>query len=129
MRIDLGKLVVLYLCVSTASCWCFQKQVQALTNKVNELFNKQPCEANPMHPMSLKVGNRADNTTNGKYNLFGIDWSVVSSKISNNWWIIAMSSLLPFVMYWRTQCNMRQRVSVYASRLTRIDLYTVMISL
>lgn len=114
--------VIIYLCVLAASCSCFQKYIHTITAKVNELFGKQLCkddntppvwEINPDGPPS--VVSQCYNTDD-KFCMFGINWRNISFKVVNNWWTIymlyAISSLLPFIVYWRIQHNIRKRVNI-----------------
>jgi len=115
MRIDTGTLILVYLCVLVVSCSCFQKHIQALNAKVNELFGKKVSDDENNIPPVLKpehIGSSVSqtNNTDDKFHMFGINWRNICSKITNNWWIIAVSSLLPFILFWRIQYNMRNRV-------------------
>jgi hypothetical protein len=113
MKINVWKIVFIYSCILFVSCTCFQKHIQALTSKVNELFGKKLCHDDNTPPI-LKdepIVPHCDKTNN-KYYLFGIDWKSISFKITNNWWLIAVSSLLPFILFWRVQYNMRKKVKI-----------------
>lgn len=116
MKITVGKTLVVCLCMLVASGSCFQKHIQTLTAKVNRLFWNDQCDSvsSTCHPdiPPPAVSQCDDYTTDDKHHLFGIDWRNVCSKIANNWWIIAVSSLLPFIVFWRIQYNMRQKVNV-----------------
>jgi len=140
MRIDTGTLILVYLCVLVVSCSCFQKHIQALNAKVNELFGKKVSDDENNIPPVLKpehIGSSVsqNNNTDDKFHMFGINWRNICSKITNNWWIIAVSSLLPFILFWRIQYNMRNRLQEwkkvfvkkekpynYSRRLTLPDL-------
>lgn len=117
MKIDAGIYVIIYLCVLAASCSCFQKYIHTITAKVNELFGKQLCKDDntppvwEINPDGLSVVSQCYNTDD-KFYMFGVNWKNISSKVANNWWIIAISSLLPFIVFWRIQHNMRKRVNI-----------------
>lgn len=116
MKINIGKLILIYLCILVVSCTCFQQHIQALTSKVNELFGKKISNVDNTPPV-LKVNQNEPivpecDKTNNKYYLFGIDWRSISSKITNSWWLIAVSSLLPFIFFWRIQYNMKKKVRI-----------------
>lgn len=115
MRIDVGKCIIVYSCLIAVSCSCFHKHIlQALTAKVNELFGKQSCEGDAAPPAweldsdGPVASQRGENDE--KMQLSDVDWRSICSKIANNWWIIAVSSLLPFVVFWRAQYNIKNRV-------------------
>lgn len=115
MKIDAGKCIIVCLCIFVVSCSCFQRHIQALTAKVNELFGKKPCEDDSTPPSwkldhDRPVVSQCSNNDD-KFYLFGINWRSISSKVTNNWWIIAVSSLLPFIVFWRIQYNMRNKVN------------------
>lgn len=116
MKIDVWKFSLVYLCVLVVSCSCFQNHIQTLTAKVSELFGKKPYKDNSYSTVT-SVGKLDDeivgpqcNNTNDTLNFFGNTWRNIRSKIANNWWIIAGSTLLPFIFFWRVQHNMRKRV-------------------
>ncbi|CAI6351014.1 unnamed protein product [Macrosiphum euphorbiae] len=113
---DVGKSFVVCLCVLVASGSCFQKHIQALTAKVNRLFGNEPCDCvsssswKPNDNDPQPAVSQCNNYTGNRYNLFGVDWRSMGSRIANNWWIIAVSSVLPFIVLWRIQYNMRHRL-------------------
>lgn len=116
MRIDVGKCIIVYSCLLTVSCSCFHKHIQALTTKVNELFGRKSYEDDTTPPV-WKFNNDKPvvsqyNNSDEKLLLFGINWRNISSKMANNWWIIAVSSLLPFIVFWQIQYNMRKKVNI-----------------
>ncbi|XP_025209086.1 uncharacterized protein LOC112604326 [Melanaphis sacchari] len=118
MKINVGKSFIVCLCLLVASSSCFQKHIQALAAKVNKLFGNKPCDGvsstestwkpndNDAQPAVLEC----NNNTNDRNYMFGVDWKNVSSRIANNWWIIAVSSLLPFLVFWRIQYIMRYKL-------------------
>lgn len=116
MKINGGICIMLYLCVLAASCSCFQKHIHALTTKVNDFFGKKLFKNDNTSPVwDLKqdgqdVASQCTDTDE-KYHLFGINWRSINSKITSNWWIIAVSSLLSIIIFWQIQqYNMRRRV-------------------
>lgn len=110
MKITIVKCIFVYLWVSAAGCLCFQSHLPVVSEKL--MFAEEVENTSPSPTQKLDSDDEPiSNNTNGKYNLFNVDWSFVSSKISNNWWIIVMSMLLPFVMFWRIKYNMRKRVN------------------
>lgn len=118
------------LCILVAvSCSCLPEHVQTLVSKVYDLFGikssqtdrdgttitppslqqeQQPNRDKPNVDSQQPCRGTGDETL---CPLFGMDWKNVSSKITNNWWIIAVLSLLPFALFWRVQYNMRKRVN------------------
>ncbi|XP_026813767.1 uncharacterized protein LOC113554218 [Rhopalosiphum maidis] len=117
MKTNIGKSLVVCLCVLVASNSCFQKHIQTLTAKVNRLFGNEPCDVSstasawkPNDNDAQPVVSKCNNNTDDRNYLFGVDWRNMSSRIANNWWIIAVSSLLPFIVFWRIQYNMRHRL-------------------
>ncbi|KAL4132346.1 hypothetical protein QTP88_009514 [Uroleucon formosanum] len=118
MKTNVGKFFVVCLCVLVASSSCFQKHIQALTAKVNKLLGNEPCDSVSSTASAWKPENddaqpavpQCNNYTGDRYRLFGVDWRNVSCRIANNWWIIAVSSVLPFIVLWRIQYNMRHRL-------------------
>lgn len=119
MRINVWKFSLVYISVLVVSCSCFQNHIQSLTDKVNELFGKKPFKDDSYGTVTTEgkldngetIGPKFNNT-NDKLNFFGLTWRTISSKIVNNWWIIAFSTLLPFIIFWRIQYNMKKRVKV-----------------
>lgn len=116
MKINVAKLILIYLCILVISCTCFQKHIQAITSKMNELFGKKLCNDDNT-PLVFEVNQDEPvvpqcDKTNNKHYLFGIDWRSIRHKIAKNWWIIAVSSLMPFILFWRIQYNMRKKVSL-----------------
>lgn len=113
MKTNAGKCIIVCLCV-VVSCSCFQNHIQALKAKVNELFGNKPIENDNTPPLwkldhnGPAVSHCGDN--DDTFYLFGINWRSIGSKVANNWWIIAISSILPFIVFWRIQYNMRNRV-------------------
>jgi len=116
------KLIVAYcvLCVLATSGSCFHDHIRTLSSKVSELFGKKQCAGeSDISPPVWKINDEKPtvtvqyNDTDGDTLLcaFGIEWSRVSTDIVNNWWIIALSSLLPLVVFWRIRCNMKKRVN------------------
>lgn len=119
MKINVWKIILIYSCILLINCTCVQKHIQTLTSKVNELFGRKLCNDDNTPPL-LKVTQDESvvphcDETNNKHYLFGIDWKSISFKITNNWWLIAVSSLLPFILFWRIQYNMRKKVNIIFS--------------
>ncbi|CAH1709664.1 uncharacterized protein LOC114119468 [Aphis gossypii] len=118
MKTNIGKSFIVCLCVLVASSSCFQKHIRALTAKVHSLFGNEPCDDVSSTASTWKPNDNDAQPTVSECNihtddrnyLFGVDWRNVSSRIANNWWIIAVSSLLPFFVFWRIQYVMRYKL-------------------
>lgn len=118
MRTDAGKCIIItvcLLCCAAVNCSSFRKHYQTFAAKVNGLLHgTEPCDDDATTvPPVLDAGGEpvvAAVPDGEKYRLFGVDWMAVSVKTANNWWIIAVSSLLPFVVLWRIQ-YLRQTVT------------------
>jgi len=123
MKTDFGKSFVVCLCVLIASSSCFQEHIQALTAKVNRLLGNEPYDSLSSTASAWKSNNndaqsctlQCDNSYD-RYRLFGYDLRYLGSKIANNWWIIVVSSLLPFIVFWRIQYNIRHNVNIQQIR-------------
>lgn len=116
------KLIVAYcvVCVLVARGSCFHEHIRMLSSKASELFGKKPCAGeNDTIPPVWEINHKKPtvtlqyNDTDGDkpLSVFGIEWSRVSTDIANNWWIIALSSLLPLIVFWRIQHNMKKKVN------------------
>lgn len=130
MKIDVGKCIIVYSCLLAVSCSCFHKHIQALTTKVNELFGRKSYEDDTTPPVwklnnDKPVVSQFNNSDEKLQLLFGINWTNIRSKMANNWWIIAVSSLLSFIVFWRMQYNMKKKVNVQqTNKLMRSPILT-----
>ncbi|XP_022167294.1 uncharacterized protein LOC111031581 [Myzus persicae] len=115
MKTNVGKSFVVCLCLLVASSSCFQEHIQTLTSKVIRLFGNDPRDSVSSTTSGWKSNDKpvlqcTNNYSNDRYHLLGVDLRYLGSRIANNWLIIAVSSVLPFIVFWRIQYNMRHRL-------------------
>ncbi|XP_015368235.1 PREDICTED: uncharacterized protein LOC107164795 [Diuraphis noxia] len=143
MKTDVGKSFVVCLFVLIASSSCFQEHIQALTAKVNRPPGNVPRERiSSTSPSWESNGNEVGRSctsqcsySNERYRLFGYDLRNLVTRIANNWWIIVVSSVLPFIVFWQIKYNMRhnlhdwensiiqkEKADTHSRRLTLPDL-------
>jgi len=115
MKTDVGKSFFVCLCVLIASSSCFQEHYKAVTTKVKGLLgNNVPRErisstSEPWQSNGNKV--RCSQQCCYSNRLYGFDLKhlvTIVKIIKNNWWIIVVSSLLPFIVLCQIKYNIRQ---------------------
>lgn len=123
MKIDVGKfvIIVVYLCVLVVGDGLYlKKQIQPLTAKVNELLvEKQYRDDKKPQVWDLKCSEdnngpvvKQCNGTDGNLSSL-LNWRNIGSKIANNWWIIiALSFLLPLMIFYTMQLVNGRQVNV-----------------
>lgn len=125
MKTNVGKSFVVCLCLLVASSSCFQEHIQTLTSKVIRLFGNDPRDSVSSTTSGWKSNDKpvlqcTNNYSNDRYHLLGVDLRYLGSRIANNWLIIAVSSVLPFIVFWRIQYNMRHRVNVQKTQIVSL---------
>jgi len=129
MKTDVGKSFIVCLCVLIASSSCFQEHIQPLTANVKEPLGNVPREriSSTNSPSWESNGNEVRKSctsqcsySNERYHLFGYDLRNLVTRIANNWWIIVVSSVLPFIVFWQIKYNMRHNVKVQQTQISFI---------
>lgn len=138
MKTDAGKCLTVCLCffvVASRSCFHVRRRTLAAGDKAQEVFGRKTSGSDDNDTTAATTTPARDESPQHRstghdgqtlHPLFRVNWKNVGSEIANNWWIIAVSSLLPFaVLLRRVQNNMRKRVNRVRTAATGVP-YTYM---